>query len=160
MGFGDDGVPDCSATTDTDTDTDTESVSDADDSATTDTDTDTDSVSDADDSAATDDSANPDTGSATSDSAASHTGPVYAVDSCALCLSSLARGGSPNSITLPCGHRFHAASECRGLLPWIRSHSECPYCRKNFLEGYSAARPDYTGSRLLGAARAGPPTLD
>jgi len=72
-------------------------------------------------------------------------GPVY-YGYCSLCLAPLARS-APNTIILPCGHVFHAVfyadSECRGLLHWMREHSDCPCCRKDFDLSVNSHLSDY-----------------
>ncbi|XP_042513827.1 probable E3 ubiquitin-protein ligase RHA4A [Macadamia integrifolia] len=42
---------------------------------------------------------------------------------CSVCLDDLQ--GKREVTNLPCSHRYH--SDC--LLPWLASHSHCPYCR-------------------------------
>lgn len=59
---------------------------------------------------------------------------AYAEGTCALCLGDVVRGAA-NSMTLECGHTFHAAGAergaCLGLLAWLlrAERMTCPMCR-------------------------------
>ncbi|ONK75878.1 uncharacterized protein A4U43_C03F21530 [Asparagus officinalis] len=53
------------------------------------------------------------------------TGKIRSSQECSICLDSFNEGDT--LIRLHCGHRFHPIC----LQPWVRTCSDCPYCRAN-----------------------------